>query len=121
MSNNSPNNNTQNEAISPEAIAIIKRAKRSFIFSMSLLIIGLIIVAFAVISRSDTKGGTDNADLTQKYSAGMIIVPEGAKIISAVASEGIISVSYEIEGKTVLRLIDGANGAIIRDIGFAKE
>ncbi len=118
----SSKDNLANENISPETIAVINRAKKSFLFSISLLIIGLIIVAIAIIYRD---GGNDNIlqnnSQAANYSLGMIVIPEGAQIISVVPSEGMIGVSYILNGKEKLRLIDGNNGAIIRDIDFVRD
>ncbi len=125
MSKKSSSDNSTSEEISPEVVAVITRAKRSFMFSIGLLVVGLISVALVIIFKS---GNIDenvrkniSKDKESLYELGMIIVPSEAKIISSVPSSGLIGVTYEIEGKVKLRLIDGTTGSIIRDIDFIKE
>ena len=96
---------------------MIARAKRSFVFSIGLLIVGLIAVALAIVYRSD--GSKDSGIV--KYSAGALIVPTGAEILSAVPGEGMIAITYISNGNTKLRLVDGTTGAVIRDIDFVSE
>lgn len=96
---------------------MIARARRSFGFSIGLLLLGFVAVALALVYR--TGGGDESAD--QTYVAGVLAVPSGAEVISAVPSEGMISVAYTLDGVTKLRLIDGTTGAIIRDIDFVSE
>ncbi len=123
MSKNSSDDNSTSEDISPEVVAVIARAKRSFIFSIGLLIVGLLSIALVLIFKSDERDNNLEAknDIKNKYSVGMLVVPDGAQIVSAVPSEGMVAVTYIKNGKTILRLIDGTTGAIIRDISFVKE
>ncbi|MCF6344433.1 MAG: hypothetical protein L3J15_07170 [Devosiaceae bacterium] len=123
MSKNSSDDNSTSEGISPEVVAVIARAKRSFIFSIGLLIVGLLSIALVLIFKSDERGNNLEAknDIKDKYSVGMLVVPDGAQIVSAVPNEGMVAITYIKNGKTTLRLIDGTTGAIIRDISFVKE
>ncbi len=74
-------------------------------------------MAVALVYRTGGKEETPVAS----YAAGVLAVPAGATIISAVPSEGMFAVAYEIAGKNRLRLIDGTTGAIIRDVDFVSE
>ena len=121
MSNNSSNQNETSPEISPETVAVIKRAKRSFLIMIGLLIIGLVAVAIAIVYRTDGKDESASSNNITNYSAGMIVVPDGADILSAIPSEGMFAIAYSVNGKIRLRLIDGTTGAIIRDIDFIKQ
>lgn len=93
------------------------RARRSFGISIGLMLVGFIAVALALVYRSG--GGDEN--LGERYAVGVLVVPAGAAIVSAVPSEGMVAITYELAGETKLRLVHGTTGAIIRDIGFASE
>lgn len=102
--------------MSPEAAAVISRARRSFMVSIGLLIFGFMAVAGAVVYR--TSGSSDKGSA---YEVGALAVPAGAVVISAVPSDGMIAITYELSGVTKLRLVNGTTGAVIRDIGFVSE
>jgi len=74
-------------------------------------------VAVALVYRTGGKEETPVAS----YEAGVLVVPAGANIISAVPSEGMFAIAYEIDGKSRLRLINGMTGAVIRDVDFVTE
>lgn len=117
MSNTQPNNDDQNQEISADAAAVIARARRSFGFSIGLLILGFVAVALALVYRSGAKQETPG----EAYSAGVLTLPAGAEIYSAVPSEGMFAIAYEVSGTKRLRLIDGKTGAIVRDIDFVSQ
>lgn len=117
MSSSKPSEADNSDTISADAAAVITRARRSFAFSIGLLMLGFIAVALALVYRS----GRDEGNLGDKYAAGVLVVPSGAAVISAVPSEGMIAIAYELDGKTRLRLVHGTTGALIRDIDFATD
>ncbi len=122
--NKTTNNNSNNDIddLSPDTLALLERAKKRFIFSMSLLFIGIAAVIFAVVMRSSDNTQKDNTqDLVNKYTAGVLVVPNGAQILSTIPSEGMIAITFEVDKKTTLRLLDGATGAVIKDIDFVSE
>jgi hypothetical protein len=107
--------------LTPEAIAVIGRARRSFIFSIGLLIVGFIVIGGALVYRASRDGSKSPADDGAAYSAAAVKVPSGATIVSAVASGGEISVTYKNGSATSLRIFDGKTGAIIREIPVVGE
>lgn len=117
MSKSQPSDVDAQAEISPDAAAVIARARRSFAFSIGLLMLGFMAVALALVYRS----GRGDETPIDGYSAGVLAVPAGAEIVSAVPSEGMIAVAYELDGVTRLRLIDGQTGAVLRDIDFVRE
>lgn len=117
MSKMQPNNDDQSGEISADAAAVIARARRSFGFSIGLLVLGFLAVAFALVYRSSAKQETPG----EAYSAGVLTIPAGAEVISAVPADGMFAIAYELAGVKRLRLIDGRTGAIVRDIDFVTQ
>jgi hypothetical protein len=103
--------------LSPEARSIIGRARKSFLFSIGLLLIGFIAIAGALIFRS---GGGGNGAASDYVIASMSI-PAGAEIISAVAADGRLTVTYRAGAMTSVRIFDGKTGAMVREIPVLSE
>ena len=102
-------------------MAVIGRARRSFAFSIGLLIVGFIIIGAALVYRSSRDSGSASVDAGAAYAAAAVKVPAGATIISAVAAGGQISVSYKNGAATSLRIFDGKTGAILREVPLVSE
>ena len=117
MSNTGPSETQEQEGISPDAAAVIARARRSFAFSIGLLLLGFIAIALALVYRS----GRGDETAQEAYSAGVLTLPANAEVVSAVPAEGMFAITYSVAGKTRLRMIDGTTGAVIRDIDFVSE
>jgi hypothetical protein len=108
--------------LSPEAAAIIARARKSFMFTMGLLIVGFIVVGGALVYRATRDTGTPAAAAGEaSYAAPAVKIPAGATIVSAVASDGTLSVTYRNGSATSLRIFDGKTGAILREIPIVSE
>lgn len=107
--------------LTPEALAVIGRARRSFIFSIGLLIVGFIVIGGALVYRASRDQGAAPVAGAARYTAAAVKLPQGAEIVSAVASGGEISVTYRNGAATSLRIFDGATGAILREIPVVTE
>ncbi|HVX80851.1 MAG: hypothetical protein ACTHOR_12135 [Devosia sp.] len=109
--------------LTPEAAAIIARARKSFVFTIGLLIVGFIVIAGAVVYRATMTGPqpSPGAAGAAAYAAPAVKVPQGATIVSAVASGGEISVTYKNGAATSLRIFDGKTGAILREVPIVGE
>lgn len=77
---------------------------------------GLIAVAFAIVYRVTRDIGPEDT-----YVLEAIAVPQGGEVISAVPSEGMVAVTYRNGGQTLLRLLDGKTGEVLRDIPVKAE
>jgi hypothetical protein len=106
--------------MTPEALAIMSRARKSFVFSIGLLIVGFIVVAGALVYRATRDQGTAPA-AGAAYTAAAVKIPVGAEIVSAVAAGGEISVTYKNGSATSLRIFDGKTGAILREVPVVAE
>ncbi len=107
------------QELTPEARAIIGRARRSFLFSIGLLIVGFVATAGALIYRAtqDSKPAPSGAD----YVIASLKVPEGAEIVSAVAADGQLTITYRVGAMTSVRIFDGKSGEMIREIPVVSE
>jgi len=103
--------------LTPEARALIGRARRSFLFSIGLLIVGLIAIGGVIVYKSMQTstsapvviGGSD-------YALAAVKVPGGADVLSAVAADGKVTVTYKTGATTSIRIFDGKTGEMVREI-----
>jgi hypothetical protein len=107
--------------MSPEARAIIARARKSFLFSIGLLIVGFIAIAGALVYRSMNMGGSDAPTTGADYVIASMTIPSGAEIVSAVAADGKVTVTYKAGLMTSVRIFDGKTGVMIREIPVLSE
>ena len=114
-----PDPSAEPQPLTPEAKAIIGRARKSFAFSVGLLLVGFIAIGGALIYRAsrNDQGSTP----ASSYSAAAVKVPAGAEVISAVASGGHLSVTYRNGSAVSIRIFDGQTGAIIREIPVVSQ
>jgi hypothetical protein len=104
--------------LTPEARAIIGRARRSFLFSIGLLLVGFIAIGVALVYRASRDGAPpQGAD----YVIAALKVPDGAEIVSAVAADGQLTVTYRLGPMTSVRIYDGKSGEMIREIPVLSE
>ncbi|WP_108397883.1 hypothetical protein [Devosia submarina] len=97
------------EPLSPEALAVFSKARRSFGISIGILLLGFMAIAFALVYRV-------MRDAPPPAVAEIVSVPAGAEVISAVVSEGAINVTYSMNGVTTLALFDQASGELTRSV-----
>ncbi|HHG90836.1 MAG TPA: hypothetical protein ENJ90_10220 [Devosia sp.] len=117
MSDKDPSNEDQTSEMTDEARVIIGRARRSFGFSMSILILGFMAIVLALVYRA-TKDRESAADLLALEE---IALPASAEVRAMVPVNDVIAVTYLVDGQTVLRLVDGATGEMIREIVVVTE
>jgi cytochrome oxidase Cu insertion factor (SCO1/SenC/PrrC family) len=77
---------------------------------MLLLMLMLMAVAVALVYR------LNQTPANKEYATQTISLPAGAEIISAVAQDGVVTITYKADGQTIIRLINGEDGALIQDI-----
>jgi hypothetical protein len=113
---------TQPQEMTPEARAIIARARKSFLFSIGLLIVGFLAIGGALIYRSVNMGGGDGGTSTgADYVIASLKIPSGAEVISAVAADGKVTLTYRAGLMTSVRIFDGKSGEMIREIPIVSE
>ena len=75
------------------------------------MLIGFIAIGGALVYRA-TRAPAQDAT----YSAGALPVPEGAEIVSAVASDGLMTLTYRIGPATQIRIFNGESGTMLRQM-----
>ena len=107
------------QELSPEARTIIGRARRSFLFSIGLLIVGFIAIGIALVYRAsrDSDAPATGAD----YVIAAMQIPAGAEIVSAVAADGQLTLTYKLGPMTSVRIFDGKTGEMVREIPVVSE
>ena len=111
--------NSGEAQLTPEARALIARARRSFLFSIGLLLIGLLAVGGAIVYKS-TQGGP-SAPSGADYVIAALKIPKDAQVVSAVAADGKITVTFKAGLMTTVRIFDGKSGEMIREIPVVSE
>lgn len=95
--------------MSPEAKAALAKARRSFAFSIGILLLGFMAIAFALVYRV-------LRDRPPPTIAAEVSLPAGAEVLSALLSDGQINVTYVIDGVTHLALFDQGTGEMTREV-----
>ena len=106
--------------LTPEARAIMGRARKSFLFSIGLLIVGFIAIGGALVYRASQSGDGKPAQ-SSDYVIAALKIPAGAEIISAVAADGQLTVTFRAGPMTSVRIFDGKSGELVREIPVLSE
>ena len=88
-------------------------------FSIGLLIIGFIAIGGALIWRAVQPG--NSAPAGSDYIIASLKMPQGAEVVSAVAADGVLTVTYRVGLMTSVRIIDGKSGDLVREIPVVSE
>jgi hypothetical protein len=115
----SPDTAAETEAapLSAEAKAIINRARRSFMVSIGLLLVGFIAIGGALVYRA----ARDDGGLATRYAVDKLRLPTGAEVMSSSVAEGLVTVTYRVGTAISLRVFDGKTGALAREIHVVTE
>jgi hypothetical protein len=116
-----PSDPPAEKELTPEARAIIARARRSFLFSIGLLIVGFIVIGGALVYRATRDGGGSAPRTGADYVIAALKVPADAEIVSAVAADGQVTLTYRVGAMTTVRIFDGRSGEMIREIPVVSE
>jgi hypothetical protein len=115
-----PQKTVPSEELTPEARAIMGRARKSFLFSIGLLIVGFIAIGGALVYRA-SQSGDSSPGQGSDYVIASLKIPAGAEIISAVAADGQLTITYRAGPMTSVRIFDGKSGEMIREIPVMSE
>ncbi|GHA28080.1 hypothetical protein GCM10007989_25080 [Devosia pacifica] len=102
------------EELTPEARQVLQRARRSFGFSVGILLLGFIAIGFALVYRAVR-------DAPPPEIAEAVTLAGDAEILSAIVSEGRINITYVSEGTTRLALFDAATGELLNEIAIEAD
>lgn len=113
--------NSGEAPLTPEARALIGRARRSFLFSIGLLLLGLLAVGGAIVYKSTQGGPSAPVVSGADYSLAAVKIPKDAQVISALAADGKVTVTFRAGPTTIVRIFDGRTGEMIREIPVVSE
>jgi len=112
---------TQPQELTPEARTIIARARKSFLFSIGLLIVGFLAIGGVLIFKSVNLTGGGGSSTGADYIIASLKIPSGAEVVSAVAADGKVTLTYKAGLMTSVRIFDGKTGEMIREIPVVSE
>lgn len=84
---------------------------------MLVLIVGFMAVAGVVVYRLSTMAPAPGAG----FALESVSVPAGAEVISATVQDGLVAVTYRLEGETAIRLYDGESGDVVGEIAVVAD
>jgi len=100
--------------LTPEAIAMLGKARRSFGISIGILLLGFMAIGVALVYRV-------MRDAPPPAMVGAVELPAGAAVVSALVNDGAINVTYVVGGVTTLALFDQTTGELTRSVVLGVE
>jgi len=98
----------------PEAKAALGKARRSFAFSMGIMLLGFMAVGFALVYRV-------TRDSPPPAIAEVVSIPAGSEVISALNTDGTIQVTYRAGDGVMLSVFDASSGDLVRAVRIEAE
>ncbi len=121
MSNKDPfsNNSDQDQTseMSDEARLVIGKARRSFGFSMSIMILGFMAIVLAFVYRATR----DEQNAATNFTVEEVVLPAGSIVRSMVPFKDLIAITFENGGEVKMRMINSSTGQVLREIKVVKE
>ncbi|MGV8853306.1 MAG: DUF6476 family protein [Devosia sp.] len=106
-----PSEQKADAPLTPEALAMLGKARRSFGISISILLLGFMAIGFALVYRV-------MRDAPPPSVAEAVTLPAGASVLAASVNQGAINVTYTLNGRTVLALFDQETGELTRTVAI---
>jgi hypothetical protein len=100
--------------LSPEAKAMLGKARRSFAVSMGILLLGFMAIGFALVYRV-------MRDSPPPATAESVSIPAGAEVLSALTLDGTVQVTFSAGGATMLNIYDAGTGELERSVQIGAE
>ncbi|NMA97670.1 MAG: hypothetical protein GX970_06100 [Phyllobacteriaceae bacterium] len=119
MTNPEPANAQQSETaatseMTPEALAMLGKARRSFGISIGILLLGFMAIGFALVYRV-------MRDSPPPQVAAEVFLPAGAEVVSALKLDGTVQVTYRAGEATLLSVFDAASGELVRTVTIGQQ
>ena len=96
---------------------MLNRARKSFMVSIGLLVVGLIAIGGALVYRASQSEAKVQGD----YVIAALKIPDGGEVVSAVAADGRVTLTYRLGAMTSVRIFDGKTGELVREIPVVSE
>lgn len=100
--------------VSPEAAAVIGKARRSAGFAMGIMLLGFMAIGVAVVYRL-------MRDAPPPTIAASVSVPPGSEVVSALTVDGTIQVTYRAGGAVMLSVFDSKTGELRQSTEIAAQ
>ena len=84
---------------------------------MLVMTLGFMAIALVVVYRLASMG----SDVGQRYALETIALPAGAQVISSQVQDGMVTVTYAVDGAQAIRIFDGETGELAREIAVVAE
>lgn len=84
---------------------------------MLVLLLGFIAIGGALVYRAMRDDDAPQA----RYGLEAVSLPSGASVISASAAEGLVTVTYALDGTTHVLIVDGRNGETVSSFAVVSE
>lgn len=91
---------------------MIGKARRSFGWSMGILLLGLVSVALALVYRVTR----EEDSLAERFSLEAIELPAGAEVRSVVPHDEALAVTFTTNGAAHVYIVDAKSGELLRDV-----
>lgn len=105
------------DELSPEALGIIQRARRSFGYSIAILLLGFVAIVGALVYRAVR----DDDAAQSRYELSQISLPIGAQVLSVATDRDALAITYSIDGAAHVRFVQIANGDVLGEIALVAE
>ncbi len=115
FSNNSEPDQTSE--MSDEARMVIGKARRSFGFSMSIMILGFMAIVLALVYRATR----DEQSAASRFTLEEVVLPAGSLVRTMVPFDDLIAITFENSGQVTMRMINSATGEVLREIQVVEE
>ena len=91
---------------------VIGKARRSFGFSMGILLLGLVAVALALVYRVTR----EEDSLAERFSLEAINLPAGAQVTSVLPYDEALAVTFTTLDGAYVYIVDAKTGELLRDV-----
>jgi len=100
--------------LSPEALALLGKARRSFGISIGILLLGFMAIGVALVYRV-------MRDAPPPAVAEAVRLPAGSEVVSALNVDGTVQVTWRAGDAVTLTVFDAATGEMLRSVGIGTE
>lgn len=90
------------------------KARRSFGISIGILLLGFMAIGFALVYRA-------MRDAPPPVMAELVTIPAGAEVVSALAVDDTVQITYKSDGALVLSVYNAGTGELVRSLEIAGE
>jgi hypothetical protein len=102
------------EPLTPEGLALLGRARRSFGISIGILLLGFMAITLALVYRV-------MRDAPPPAMVAEVALPSGSEIVSSMIVDGVLNVTYRVGDDVTLALFHAETGEARGSISLGAE